>query len=159
MPNPVEEIFAYTVKRGHDPNLIEVEDTAIAILRFRNGALGQILAATSMYPGTRRRYHVAGRDGSIEVVEDELVGFNFRTPRDDDDQIRERFAKPTTHQGGASNPMAIDYRPHKRNIEDYLASLAEGREPLLTGEESLKAVAIIEACYQSARTGKAVTVS
>ncbi len=157
--NPVEEVFAYTAKRSHDPKLIEVEDTAVALLRFRNGALGHILAATSMYPGTRRRYHVAGRDGSIEVVEDELVGFNFRTPRDDDNEIRARLCKPTAHQGGASNPMAIDYRPHKRNIEDFLASLAESRQPLLTGEESLKAVAIIEACYESARTGNAVKVS
>ncbi len=157
--NPVEQVFAYTARRGHDPKLIEVEDTATVTMRFRNGAVGQILAATSMYPGQRRRYTVSGRDGSVEVVEDELATYQFRTPHEHDDAIRERFSKPTTHAGGASNPMAIDYRPHKRNIEDFLASLDDKREPLLTGEESLKAVAIIEACYESARSGKSVTVA
>ncbi len=156
--NPVEEVFAYTAKRGHDEKLIEVEDSAAVTLRFRNGAIGQILAATSMYPGHRRRYQIAGRDGSVEVVEDQLVHFDFRNASPEDDAVRERFGAPTQHQGGSSNPMAIDYRPHQRNIENFLASLEGKMPPLLTGRESLKAVAIIEACYESARTGKAVLI-
>lgn len=156
--NPVAEVFAYTAKRGHDEKLIEVEDTAAVTLRFRNGAIGQILAATSMYPGHRRRYQIAGRDGSVEVVEDQLVYFDFRNPSPDDDAIRQRFGAPTKHQGGSSNPMAIDFRPHQRNIENFLTSLEGKTEPLLTGRESLKAVAIIEACYESARTGKPVSI-
>ena len=164
LPNPsteensVEEVFSFTAKRGHDINLIETEDTAVVTLRFRNGALGQLLAATSMYPGQRRRLQVSGRDGSAEVVEDELVTWRFRAESPDDESIRARFAKATEHEGGSSNPMAIDYIPHRRNIEDFLSAWQENREPLLTGPESLKAVAIIEACYESARTGKPVRV-
>src|SRR5690606_11438086 len=60
--NPVEEVFAYTAKRGHPPDMIEVEDTAVAVLRFRNGALGQLLGATSMYPGSLKRIQLGGRD-------------------------------------------------------------------------------------------------
>ena len=48
--NPIIEVSAYIAKRGHDPELIEVEDTATASFRLRNGALGQFLAGTSMYP-------------------------------------------------------------------------------------------------------------
>jgi predicted dehydrogenase len=156
--NPVEEVYSYTAKRGHDENLIEVEDTAVVSLRFRSGALGQVLAATSMYPGHRRRYQLAGRDGTIEVVEDELVSYAFRTAQPGDEDVRQRFAAPTKHQGGSSNPLAIDHRPHQRNIQDFLSSLDENREPVLTGRESLKAVQIIEACYESARAGKPVKV-
>src|SRR5207237_2099306 len=41
--NPVEEVFAYTAKRSHDPKQVEVEDTAVAVLRFRHGAVGPFL--------------------------------------------------------------------------------------------------------------------
>jgi predicted dehydrogenase len=157
--NPVEEVAAFTAKRGHDPKLIEVEDTAVVNLRFRNGALGQLLAATSMHPGRPRRLTVSGRDGMAEVFEDELVHWSFRTMKSDDEEIRNRFARPTSHGGGASNPMAIDYVPHRRNIEDFLESLEGKRAPLLTGRESLKAVQIIEACYEAARTGRVVKIS
>ncbi|HYO11336.1 MAG TPA: Gfo/Idh/MocA family oxidoreductase [Tepidisphaeraceae bacterium] len=156
--NAVEEVFAYAAKRGHDPGLIEVEDTAGVSLRFRNGAIGSVLAATSMYPGRRRHYEIAGRDGTIAVREDELVEFAFRHERPDDQETRQRFARPTQHAGGAANPLAIDPRPHQRNIADFLSALDERRQPLLTGRESLKAVEIIEACYESARTGAAVRV-
>ena len=127
-------------------------------MTFRNGAIGQLLAATSAYPGRRRRYLVAGRDGSMEAVEDQLLAFDFRVAQPGDDEIRKRFAPPTRHAGGSSDPMAISYVPHQRNIEDFLLALSEGREPLLTGEESLKAVQIIEACYASARQGKLIRI-
>ena len=139
--------------------MIEVEDTAVVTMRFRNGAFGHLLAATSMYPGHRRRYLVAGRDGSAEVVEDELARYEFREKRDGDEEIRQRFASATKHAGGSSDPMSFDYKPHKRNIEDFLASIEQKRETLLTGQESLKAVQIIEACYESAKQNRPVRIS
>jgi UDP-N-acetyl-2-amino-2-deoxyglucuronate dehydrogenase len=55
--------------------------------------------------------------------------------------------------------MAINYSCHTRNFEDFLAAVRAGRRPLLDGLEGRKAVAIIEACYKSARTGRAAKVS
>lgn len=156
--NPVSEVFAFTGKRSHDPNLIEVEDTAVAVLRYRNGALGQLLGATSMYPGSLKRLQVAGRDGTAEILEDELVTWQFRTASSEDDATRSRFGKHTSHGGGAADPMAIDYSNHTRNIAAFLAAL-EGTQPLmLDGHEARKAVAIIQAIYESARTGQSVKV-
>lgn len=154
--NPVEEVFAFTAKRGHDPDRLEVEDTAVAVCRFRNGALGQILAATSMWPGSLRRFMMAGRDGLAELHEDQLVQFKFRDERPEDRATLARFAGQTAHAGGSSNPMAFDYSKHERNIEAFLAAVDAGKQPTLSGRESAKAVAIIEACYESARSGKSV---
>jgi predicted dehydrogenase len=156
--NPVEEVFAYTAKRAHDPKLIEVEDTAVVQMRFRNGALGQLLGATSMWPGTRRRVIIGGRDGSAEAFEDQLVQFHFRTELPDDEPTRQRFAAATTHAGGASNPMALTGVNHRLNLTDFFDALAENRQPTLTGTEAAKAVEIIEACYESARAGRAVRI-
>lgn len=156
--NPVEQVFAFTAKRGHDPKLIEVEDTAVAVLRFKNGALGQILGATSMYPGSLKRFQVAGRDGTAEILEDELVTWQFREEKPEDKAIRAKFAAKTSTGGGAADPMAIGYVNHTRNIADFLKAIDENRSPTIDGKEAKKAVAIIEAIYESARSGKAVDV-
>ena len=156
--NPVAEVFAVTAKRGHDEKLIEVEDTASVVLKLRNGAVGQLLAATSMYPGVPRRLQIGGRDGFAEVFEDQLTTFQFRTEQPGDAATRERFGRATTHGGGASNPMAMSHENHRRNLEDFFTALAEDRDPTLNGPEAAKAVEIIDACYESARTGKTVRV-
>ena len=156
--NPVAEVFAVTARRGHDEKLIEVEDTAAVTMTFRNGAVGQLLAATSMYPGEKRRLQISGRDGFAEVFEDQLTVFSFRDARPGDPETCQRFGRTTQHTGGASNPMAISHTNHLRNLADFFAALDDRRKPTLDGVEAAKAVEIIDACYESARTGKAVRV-
>jgi UDP-N-acetyl-2-amino-2-deoxyglucuronate dehydrogenase len=157
--NPVESVLAMTAKRSHDPTRLEVEDTCVAIVRFRNGAVGQILAATSMYPGQLRRLHVGGRDGTAEVVEEQLTAWQFREELPEDTAIRERFGGASSTSGGAADPMAINYQMHTRNIAAFVEALASGEPPALDGLEGRKAVAVVEACYASARTGALVHVA
>ncbi len=157
--NPVESVVALTAVRAHDPERLEVEDTCVAILRFKNGGLGQLLAATSLYPGSLRRLLVGGRDGTAEVLEEQLVTWQFRSALPDDDAIRQRLGGSSGTSGGAADPMAINYACHTRNFEDFLAALQAGRSPPLDGLEGRKAVAIVEACYKSARTGRPATVA
>ncbi len=157
--NPVESVVALTAMRAHDPERLEVEDSCVAILRFKNGALGQLLAATSLYPGSLRRLLVGGRDGTAEVLEEQLVTWQFRSARPDDDATRERLGGSSGTSGGAADPMAINYACHTRNFEDFLAALQAGRSPPLDGLEGRKAVAIVEACYKSARTGRPAKVA
>lgn len=155
--NPVEEVFAYTGQRGHDPDLIEVEDTAIVSLRFRNGGFGQILAATSMFPGSNRRLLVAGQDGTAQMEEDQLIQYGFREDEDADDEIRSRFAA-AAKRGGASDPLAIDRSGHEANIREFLKSIEDGKPSGIDGSEARKAVAIVEAAYRSAKSGVPVRV-
>ncbi len=156
--NPVESVVAMTAVRAHDPARLEVEDTCVAILRFKNGGLGQLLAATSLYPGSLRRTLVGGRDGTAEILEEQLVSWRFRTEGADDAAIRERFGGASGTSGGAADPMAIDYACHTRNIEAFLEAVRAGRRPELDGREGRKAVAIVDACYRSARSGRAAKV-
>jgi len=157
--NPVESVQALTAVRAHDADRLEVEDTCVAILRLRNGGLGQLLAATSLFPGQLRRFLIGGRDGTAEILEEQLVTWRFRSEAPDDAAIRDRFAGTSGTSGGAADPMAINYACHTRNFEAFLAALKAGRQPALDGREGRKAVAIIEACYRSARTGKPAKVA
>lgn len=157
--NPVESVTALTAVRAHDTERLEVEDTCVAILRFKNGALGQLLAATSLYPGQLRRFLFGGRDGTVEILEEQLTTWRFRTEAADDAATRDRFGGTSATSGGAADPMAINYSCHTRNFEAFLDAVKAGRRPALDGREGRKAVAIIEACYRSAHTGRAATVS
>jgi UDP-N-acetyl-2-amino-2-deoxyglucuronate dehydrogenase len=156
--NPVESVVALTAVRAHDAARLEVEDTCVAILRLKNGALGQLLAATSLFPGSLRRLMVGGRDGTAEILEEQLVTWRFRTEAADDAATRERLSGASHTSGGAADPMAINYACHTRNFEQFLAAVREGKRPPLDGLEGRKAVAIVEACYKSARTGRAAKV-
>jgi UDP-N-acetyl-2-amino-2-deoxyglucuronate dehydrogenase len=156
--NPVESVVALTAVRAHDAERLEVEDTCVAILRFRNGALGQLLAATSLFPGQLRRFLVGGRDGTAEILEEQLVTWRFRAEGADDEATRARFGGTSGTSGGAADPMAINYSCHTRNFEAFIEALRAGRKPELDGLEGRKAVAIVEACYRSAKTGRAARV-
>lgn len=157
--NPVEEVFAYTATSAHGGDIIEVEDTAVAVLEYRDGTLGQLLGATSMYPGSLKRLQLGGRGGTAEIEEDELVTWQFREERPDDEDVRERFTETEgTEGGGAADPMSIDYSNHRRNIEDYLSSLAADEPFMLDGTEARKAVEIIASIYDSAESGESVRI-
>ncbi len=155
--NPVEEVFAYTDTLAHDGDSIETEDTAVAVLKYEHGALGQVLGATSMYPGSLQRLQVAGRDGTAEILEDELVTWQFREERAGDEELRERFSASQS-DGGAADPMTIDVSNHTRNIRDFLASVEADEPYMLDGAESRKAVEIIAAIYESAERGEPVAL-
>jgi len=156
--NPVEQVFAYTAIRAHDTDRLEVEDTAVAILKYRGGALGQLLGTTSLFPGSLKRFQIGGRDGTAEILEDELTTFAFRDERDADAALKQQFG-PTEHGGGAADPMAINYGLHTANIDDFVNALDAGIDPTINGRQARKAVAVIEAIYESAKTGQPVDVS
>jgi len=157
--NPVESVMAFTAVRAHDPVRLEVEDTCVAILRFRNGAVGQLLAATSLFPGQLRRFLIGGRDGTAEIQEEQLVTWRFRSDAPDDEATRARLGGASATSGGAADPMAINYSCHTRNIAAFVDSLRAGRPCALDGREGRKAVAIVEACYRAARTGRVAKVA
>ena len=157
--NPVESVMAFTAVRAHDPARLEVEDTCVAILRFRNGAVGQLLAATSLFPGQLRRFLVGGRDGTAEIQEEQLVTWRFRSEAPDDNATLARLGGASATSGGAADPLAINYSCHTRNIATFVDSLRAGRPCGLDGREGRKAVAIVEACYRAARTGRVAKVA
>ena len=156
--NPVESVAAFTAVKAHAPEHLEVEDTCVAVLRLKNGGLGQLLAATSLYPGQLRRFTFGGRGGTAEIEEEQLVTWQFRESQVDDEATRERFGGASSTSGGAADPMAIDYSCHTRNFVSFFDAVAAGQRPDLDGREGRKAVAIIEACYKSARTGRIISL-
>lgn len=147
------EVFAWKTRRVH--TAIEAEDTAVASLRFADGALGAIEGSTALYPGWRRRIEICGEHGSAVLEEDRLVQWSFRQPEPEDAAVL--ASEPAQPMGsGASAPDQIDYHGHLLQIQDLVDALLEGRPPAVGGKEARKAVALIRALYASAQSGAPV---
>ena len=154
---PVESVQAFTGTIGH--KRIEVEDNGVAALRFRNGAFGVIEGSTAVYPGFLKRIEISGTKGSMVLEEETLKTWEFAESAPGDEEIRKKHGAGAESGGGASDPAAISFQGHRRQFEEYISALDEGRPPLVDGPEAKKAVEIIQAIYTSAKKSKPVQLS
>lgn len=147
-----ESVHAYTGTLTHTG--IEVEDTVVAAIRFKNGAMGTIEASTSCAPGFPRRLEISGEKGSVVMEDDCLTRWEFIEPQPGDDAVRADGMKGDGLQSGATDPNAISHEGHRRLIEDLAEAIHEGREPAIPGREGLLAVELISGIYESSKTGQ-----
>lgn len=152
----VESVMAHTATLAHAR--IEVEDTAVASVRFKNGALGTIQAATSAYPGLSKRIEIHGDRGSARVEQDDVTLWDFQEKIPSDNIILAAIAGRSAGNSGASDPRGISHLGHREQIADFLRAIDGAGEPIVDGREGRKSVEIIRAIYRSAREGKAVTL-
>lgn len=152
LPTEVSAFVGTLVHKG-----IEAEDTGAACLRFENGSLGVIEAATSCHPGSDLRIEISGEHGSATLVNDQIIRWDFANPLPGDEDAL-RIPDSPSIVGGSSDAKKVSIEGHRRLVEDLAAALEEGRPPLIPGKEARHAVALITAIYESARTGRATAV-
>jgi predicted dehydrogenase len=151
---PVVEIRAQWGTLAHER--IAVEDTAVATLRFANGALGVIEATTAAYPGYLKRIELHGSEGSACMEEEDLVKWDFAKPTKADAKIIESMQSKKSTGGGAGDPTAIGHHGHALQFQDMVDAIKKNREPAVNGPEGRRSVEIILAIYKAAETGKPV---
>ena len=154
MMGEVTNVMGFTATLAHER--IEVEDTAVACLRFKSGALGVIQATTSVWPGYPKTIAIHGDKGSAVIEQEDLLRWDFKDPKRDDDAIRQRFAQKVGASGGSSNPAAISHVGHAHQLSDFVEAIRANRVPLVDGREGRKAVEVILSIYASTRTGRQV---
>ncbi len=147
---PVESLQAYVATLAHK---IEVEDTAAAVLQFRNKALGVIYGTTASFPGQFRRLEITGTRGTVIQVENSFKVWQFADQTDADNEIFNTFSR-IEGGGGVSDPAAIPFEPHARNIAAFIDSVETGKLFEVDGPEARKALEIILGIYASAREKK-----
>ena len=142
----VKSVYAYCEKLSWN---IEVEDTAVVLVKFKNGAMGVIQGTTTAYPGLDTVMSFHGTAGSISFGDDDFYYWKLR-----DESIK----KPSIYgsMGGENCQYSTTNFGHTYQIEDMALSVFENREPMIPGEEARKSVEIILAIYESARTGKEI---
>ncbi|MFQ3647318.1 MAG: Gfo/Idh/MocA family oxidoreductase [Anaerolineae bacterium] len=161
---PIESLFGYWGNLNHP--YIEVEDTAVAVLRFKNGGLGSIVVSNSQKPGIYGKVHVHGENGaSVGVQTDGGAMFIAGMSTVLDPPINDLWTIPDEKdmlpQWQAEDTAvfkAIDPTRHYHylQIRDFLQAVQEGRDPLITGREGRVSVEIFTAIYRAQRSGKPI---
>jgi predicted dehydrogenase len=146
----------FTATLAHER--IEVEDTAVAVIRFKNGALGVIQATTSIHPGYPKTIAVHGDRGSAVIEQDDVLRWDFTPATEEDAKVKEHFAAKVGASGGSADPKAISHEGHRRQLADFVDAVLHNRPPKVDGREGKKAVDLICAIYESARTGRTVAL-
>jgi UDP-N-acetyl-2-amino-2-deoxyglucuronate dehydrogenase len=159
MGGEVDEISGYWANLNHPE--IEVEDTAVATVRFRGGALGSIITSVSQKPGIYTKVHVHGSNGASVGVETDRgatfvagVSAIAEPPLNDLWTIpgeEHRLAESQDEDRARFSQIDATTHYHALQIRDFLRAALDGRPPLVTGEEGRKVVAMFTAIYRSQR--------
>lgn len=155
----IEEVYGIWKNLNHP--YIEVEDTAVANVKFKNGAIGNIIVSNSQKPGLYGKVQVHGENGaSVGVQTDGGAMFiagssNIVEPPVNDlwtvpgeEDLLKKWIKNDTRFFHSIDP-AIFYM--ERQIEDFLNALDTGGKPLVTGEDGRRTVELFTAIYRSTR--------
>lgn len=143
----VDKVYGQIKTVVHD---IEGEDLGVAVLNFKNGALGSITGGTSLYPGYPERLEVYGEKGSVILEAGKIVAWNISEGNKPEGLDEKQEAS------GSSDPMAIDFNLHLAQIRDMVEAIQEDREPLVNGQTGRRSLELILGIYQSSREGKAI---
>ena len=151
---PVRTVYAYADTLVHR---METEDVAVAVLRFANGALGTIAATTGGYPGDLTRIEVFGDQGSALIENNELAYLRVAGEEPAAGGAVPQ-ARPAPAIGGATAPVP-PAGSHAWQIADLIRAIREGGAPAIDGRAGRQPVDLILAIYESARTGREVTLA
>ncbi|MGC9316556.1 MAG: Gfo/Idh/MocA family protein [Armatimonadota bacterium] len=128
---------------------IAVEDTAVALLEYENGALGVLEGTTSVTPGYGCKVEIHGDNGTIGLSGDNITMWDI--PGEEEEGAAEEGAG----EGTAADPTALTATGHVAHVQDLCEAIMEDREPAIPGHEARKAVEVIKAIYKSSREGGA----
>ncbi len=150
LAGPVKSVQANIACLTHQG--IEVEDTAVAILEFENGARGVIEGSTSSWSknGQPARIQICGSEGSAFLADETFEVWDFKNETAQDREIQKTLMTGSKISLGGNDPKAIQSHQHQRNFEEIVTAIREGREPSTSAQEARKAVALIQAIYRSA---------
>jgi UDP-N-acetyl-2-amino-2-deoxyglucuronate dehydrogenase len=148
MMGDVDSVFAMTTTALVN---IEAEDTAVATLRFKNGALGIIEATTAVRPkDLEGAISVLGENGSVEIggfAVNEMKTWNFATPHSEDELVMGKYSV---------NPPSVYGFGHQAYYDHVVDCIRNNTRHLVDGLEGRKSLELINAIYESVETGQEV---
>ncbi|MBV9577280.1 MAG: gfo/Idh/MocA family oxidoreductase, partial [Chloroflexi bacterium] len=164
---PPREVFGYWRNLNHP--FVEIEDNAVAVIRFESGALGMLKATVSMRP--ERRIHgvtVMGDSGATISLDcwqvDASAAAAALGPSDlgSNDvwtlSSGHGLAPVDQHQAVAYGSGGLP-NFHAHQLRDVIGAIRDKRPPAVTGVDGRRVVAVIQGVYESGRSGRPVALS
>ncbi|MBP2458967.1 carbohydrate kinase (thermoresistant glucokinase family) [Clavibacter michiganensis] len=152
------EVYAQTALLAHDG--IEVEDVAVAVIRFASGALATLQATTAGYPGLDTRVQVQGTRGSAVIEAGSLTYFHAAPESGVPAQADARNdAELEIHAADLPRSPRLDntyLEGHYRQYDDIADALRTGRPAGVTVDDAFLSLATVVSVYVSATLGTPV---
>jgi predicted dehydrogenase len=150
MMGEVESVFAVARTALVD---IEVEDTAVAVLKFASGAIGVIEATTATRPvDLEGSLSLLGKNGSIVVggfALNRLETWNFNDFQETDAATLDEFSV---------NPPDVYGFGHRMYLEHVVECIRENSQQLVDGFEGRRSLELILAIYESIETRQEISM-
>lgn len=147
---PVESVHARSARALVD---IEAEDTCVATIKFKNGALGIVEATGATRPkDLEGSLSVLGSGGTVEIggfAVNKIRHWNFVEPSAEDSTVMEQFSV---------NPPNVYGFGHQAYYEHVIACLRDDLPALVDGHEGRASLEFVAALYESMASGKEVTL-
>lgn len=147
---PVESVHARSARALVN---IEAEDTAVATIKFRNGALGIVEATGATRPSDLEgSLSVLGSGGAVEIggfAVNKIRHWQFVHPSDDDAQVMERYSV---------NPPNVYGFGHQAYYEHVVGCLGDNTSALVDGHVGRESLELVAALYESMASGREVTL-
>lgn len=155
MMGDVDEVHAFWTTRSHN---IEVEDVAVASLKFKSGALGIIEGTTAAYPGFTARLDIMGDKGGITIVDDAVSEWQTASGKTYDDfkVAHAEAVTPPDEKDDFGGVWTLNNEAHKAQYVSIIDDILAGRKVGVTGRDGLRPLKLILAIYESGRTGKTI---
>lgn len=156
---PIDMLYGAWANLNH--SYIEVEDTAVAVIRFKSGALGSIVVSNSQNPALYGKVHIFGSNGSTVGVQTDggamfiagMTGIGEPPINDIWTVPGEKEMIDTWKNEDSEFFNSIDsmYYYHQCQLNDFIDSIRNKRRPLIDAEDGRKTVEIFTALYRSNR--------
>lgn len=123
---------------------IEVEDTAVASIEYKSGALGVLTGTTAISPGYPKTFSICGSKGSIHLEDERITKWDVDFPIPNLETIQHGKNSP-------SDPGGISIAGHQKQLLDLIQSIQEKKPVFYSAEDAMKTVELICAIYESSR--------
>jgi len=148
MGEEVEEVYGVTLQQFHD--YLECEDVGMAVVKFKNGAVGTIEGTTNVYPkNLEETLYMFGETGTVKIggtSTNNIDVWDF-ADESDADQKNKGLQEQTSNVYGNG---------HTSLFADMMDAIENDRKPYVDAVAGRNALEMILAIYQSAATGKPV---
>ncbi len=151
MMGDIDSVYAKSMTALAD---IETEDTALAILKFKNGGLGIIEATTAARPNNiEGSISILGEKGTVVVggiAVDKVINWRFEGEEDKEDEVIKNYSKEVNHVYGVGHKLYYD---HVINV------IKNDKSFMIDGNEGKKSIRLINAIYESVKSNREVKIN
>lgn len=148
MGDEIEEIYGVTRQQFHD--YLEAEDVGMAVIKFKNGAIGTIEGTTNVYPkNLEETLYVFGENGTVKIGGTSTNNIDVWDFADETEEDKK-------NKGLEEQTSNVYGNGHTSLFADVMDAIENDRKPYVDAVAGRNALEVVLSIYKSQKTGESV---